>query len=129
MLCRHLEDAQARCREFGGLAEDTVQVGVGSGPWHTQPHPALLCAPHSGSLRPFPAEQLPPQITSVSPHRSGNFRSQWLGQLHFLFSFQRGISLGGPLKELRLHLHLWVMGLAWLTAEPRGGSGDWQPRW
>lgn len=59
---------------------------------------------HAGAhLRPYAPSQLRgcgPQITSVSPHPSGSLRSQWLGQLHFLFSFQRGISLRGPLKEL-----------------------------
>lgn len=65
-----------------------------------------------------------PQITAVvSSSRSGSSRSQWLGQLHFLFSFPRGISLEGPLKEQWLHLHLWVMGLAWPMAEPQAVVG------
>lgn len=63
------------------------------------PSPALICTPLSGCLHPFPAEAANPKYL-VSPHPSRGFRSQWLGQLHFLFSFQRGISLGGHLKEL-----------------------------
>ena len=106
-----------RCREFGGPVKEVWNLA------QAHPvHPHLAVAPHSGCLHPFPAEWLPARITSVSPHRSRSFRSQWLGQLHFLFSLQRGISLGSPLKELWLHLHLWVMGLAWPTAEPRGSE-------
>nr|KAF6500728.1 hypothetical protein HJG59_007787 [Molossus molossus] len=87
--CSGTDSVQLWCRHLGdtGLPESPCTPEPASAPTIRLPAPSQLrgCGP---------------QITSVSPHSSGILRSQWLGQLHFLFSFQRGISLGGPLKEL-----------------------------